>query len=89
MAAEVETTMLMMLRDARVKAQPAPSITEMSMETGKSLAWIHDRLQFLASKGMVNTPPKPNMARGYSITKAGEQYLQMNGLIPTPIWETD
>jgi DNA-binding MarR family transcriptional regulator len=61
---------------------PRPSIPEMAERSGRSFAYVHERLNVLANHGYVNPPPKPRMARAYSLTDGGRKYLQDHGYLP-------
>jgi predicted transcriptional regulator len=69
------------------KSDICPSIHELREATGKSVAHIHERLEYLEGKGMINPPPKKNMARARTLTEMGKSYLRENGYIPTEVFD--
>lgn len=51
---------------------------QMAKTIGISIATIHERLQELAEDGLVNPPPRPGLAKAYTLTKEGYKQLELN-----------
>lgn len=57
------------------------SIKEMAQQVGRSNGGVILRLTDLVQDGYINPPPKPGMARSYSLTPKGRDYLKERGYI--------
>ena len=51
---------------------------EMAVAADVSIATVHERLKELIEKGLVSPPPKPGIARAYSLTTFGYEVLELN-----------
>jgi DNA-binding MarR family transcriptional regulator len=51
------------------------SIPEMAQKMVCSVSTIHEALRFLEQQGLVNPPPRPNMARSRTLTTKGTNEL--------------
>lgn len=70
--------------DRERKAVPSLDELRQSLPGTESITTVWNRMQDLIDQGLVEPPPKPNMARAHRISEKGMQALANEGLIPTP-----
>lgn len=61
---------------ARGNRRLFPSIQELANSSGLSVGSVHNRLQDLVRRGLIQGPQVKKQARAYSITRQGTQLLE-------------